>query len=107
MTTYTIINSVEAQSGLSLEDAARELLLEDGAEYDIREAVDGAGFELWHRKPNANKPWTKTVIYSIEDDRDAAETDIFKKVIDSGYWEGDDLSCMTDERYAEMLAESE
>lgn len=106
-TTYTIANfrNDNVQSGLSARNAADELLSHDGAEYEVRAEADGTGFTLWDRKPNAGKPWARTVIYSVEADRAAAETEIFTKVIQSGYWERDDMFCGTDDAYAEMLAE--
>lgn len=106
--TYTIANfcTNEVQSGLSARDVAAELLGHDGAEWEIRDNGE-TGFDLWHRKTNAGKPWTMTVIYSIEEEREAAEKEIFDKVIASGYWDRDDMFAGTDEQYRRMLAEQE
>lgn len=109
-TTFTIADfrADAVHSGLSASEAAHELLSHDGAEYDVRAAEDGAGFELWHRKPNAHRvAWVKTVIWSSATDREAAEADIFAKVIASGHWDRDDLFVGTDEAYAETLAEQD
>ena len=107
MTTYTIIHGTEIETGLSLEEAAQTLLQHDGADYEIRRAADGTGFELWHRKQVANKPWTKTVIYSTSDDEAAAEAEIFEEVIMCGHWDTDNLQSMTDETYRVMRADME
>ncbi|MDZ4382788.1 MAG: hypothetical protein U0942_15765 [Parvibaculum sp.] len=106
--TYTIADfrSDDVSAGLSARDAAIDLLGHDGAEWEIRDNGE-TGFDLWHRKPNAGKPWTMTAIYSIEGDRDAAESEIFEKVIASGYWDRDDMFSGTDEQYQQMLADGE
>jgi hypothetical protein len=63
-------------------DAAHIILTHDGADYEIRE--DGWRgskiFELWTRKQVANKPWTKTVVFSLADTRAEAEAEIFANV---------------------------
>lgn len=107
-TTFTIADfrNEDVLSGLSAREAAAELLGHDGAEWEIRDNGE-TGFDLWHRKPNAGKPWTPTVIYSIEDDREAAENEIFEKVIASGYWDRDDMFSGTDDQYRQMLADRE
>ena len=106
MTTYTVIDRASGDAiatGLSAADAASEVLTSDGQEYDIRPATDGNGFELWTRKQVASKGWTRTVVYSIENDRDAAEADIFAKVIVADWPRHPEV--LTDAQYAEMLAE--
>lgn len=107
-TTYTIADfrSDDVQSGLSARDAAAELLGHDGAEWEIRDERE-AGFALWHRKPNAGRPWTKTMIYSVAENREKAESEIFEKVIMSGHWDRDDMFVGTDEQYRQMLAGQE
>lgn len=104
--TYTIANfrRGDVQTGLSAREAAAALLGHDGAEWEIRDEAD-AGFALWHRQPNAGKPWTKTVIYSIEDDRETAENQIFERVIASGIWERGDMMVAADEDYIAAMAE--
>lgn len=107
-TTYTIADfrSEDVQTGLTARDCAAALLGHDGAEWEIRDEAD-AGFALWHRKPNAGKPWTKTAIYSIEDDRETAENQIFERAIASGFWDRDDMIVATDEDYLAAMAEDE
>lgn len=108
MNTYTIADfrSGDVKTGMSAREAAAELLGDDGGEWEIRDNGE-TGFDLWHRKPNAGKPWTLTVIYSIEEDRETAENEIFEKVIASGYWDRDDMFSGTDEQYRQMLADQE
>lgn len=106
MTTYTIADfrSDVVRTGMTARETASQLLGHDGAEWEIRDEAD-AGFALWHRKPNAGMRWTKTVIYSIEDDREAAENQIFERVIASGFCGRDDLFVGTDEAYQRMMDE--
>ena len=106
MTTYTVIDNASGEAiatGLSAADAAHEVLTSDSQEYDICPAADGNGFELWTSRRVANKGWTRTVVYSIENDRDAAEAEIFAKVIVANWPRHPEV--MTDAQYAEMLAE--
>lgn len=106
-TTYTVIDNVSGEpiaTGLSVAAAAAEVLTSDGQEYEIREATDKfGGFELWYRKQVANKPWTKSVIFSLETDRGAAESEIFNQVIQSEWPRHP--SVMSDAQYAEMRAQ--
>lgn len=106
MTSYTVLDNASGEvlaTGLTATDAAAEVLTSDSQEFDIRTAEDGNGFELWTRQQVANKGWTKTVVYSVEDDRDAAEGEIFAKVIAANWPRHPTV--MTDAQYAEMLAE--
>lgn len=102
MTSYTVLDYdgyVEA-TGLSVTAAADLVLSHDGAEYEIRASDDKfGGYDLWARKPNANRPWTKTVAFSLESVLEKAEAEIFEKVIYAGWTS---QSVMTDESYAEM-----
>lgn len=85
-TLYTVMrqDGENREYKLTLEDAARRILQDDGCEYDIR-PTDGGGFDLWSRQEVANVKWHKTQWYSVEDDLTLAEIDIFKKVVnDSG-----------------------
>ena len=105
-TTYTVINENSGEAiatGLTAAEAAFEVLTDDSREFDIRAAEDGSGFDLWTRQQVANKGWTKTVVYSIEDDRDAAEAEIYAKVIAADWPRHPTV--MTDTQYAEMQAE--
>ena len=105
MTTYTVIdtNGEAIATGLTAADAAAEVLTDDGRQFDIRAAEDGNGFELWTRQQVANKGWTQTVVYSVEDDRAAAEAEIFANVIAADWPRHPTV--MTDQQYAEMQAE--
>jgi hypothetical protein len=106
MTTYTVINENSGEAiatGLTAADAAAEVLTDDSREFDIRAAEDGNGFDLWVRQQVANKGWTKTTIYSLEDDLDAAEADIFGKVINADWPHHPEV--MTDTQFAEMQAQ--
>lgn len=102
MTSYTVIDNGSGEAiatGLNLRDAAAEVLTSDSREYDIREDEDG-GFALWSRQQVANKGWTRTVVYSIETDREKAEAEIFGKVIVADW--PHHPSVMTDEAFADM-----
>lgn len=106
MTTYTFIDGDNAITGLTMIEAARELLSADSAEYEIRIDPRG-GYRLWTRKQVANKPWTQTIIFSLEDSEAAAEEEIARLVIGSGAWETGNIHVLTDDEYAELQAELE
>lgn len=100
---YTVINQGRAtRRGLSLREAAGEMLLYDGGDYNIRPG-DDCGFWLWTER--ANRSWTRSTICSLHDDEDAAKAEIFQKVIDSGYWDSDGFTVIPDEQADAMLAE--
>ena len=89
-TLYTVARSdgEQREYNLTLAEAARAILQHDGGDYEIRRrpigrmSVDGEGFDLWTRQQVANIPWRKTIFYSpLANDYDAAETDIFERVI--------------------------
>lgn len=103
MTTYTILNSDGdvINTGLSLHEAAAEILTSDSREFDIR--ADDDGFTLWSRQQVANRGWHKTKFFSVKSDRDAAESEIFQDVVDSERFPGH-CEAVSDETYAEMLA---
>lgn len=103
MTTYTVIDTVGdvIATGLTAAEAAAEVLTDDSREFDIR-ADDGNGFELWTRQQVANRGWTQTVVYSLEDDRTAAEAEIYAKVIAADWPRHPTV--MTDQQYADMQA---
>jgi hypothetical protein len=106
--TYTVLdtNGDLIATGLPVAAAAAaKVLTDDGREFDIRAAEDGNGFELWTRQQVANKGWTKTVVYSVEDDISAAEAEIYAKVIAANWPRHPTV--LTDQQYAEMLAELE
>lgn len=110
MTSYTISNKsgIVVSTGATAAEVARELLGYDGHEWEIRRA-DGGGFELWisnfSRNSTCFNGLTRSVIFSIKDDKDEAEADIFARVVGSGFWTG--LDYMSDADYAQMLAEGE
>lgn len=85
-------------------DAAHIILTHDGADYEIRE--DGWRgskiFELWTRKQVANKPWTKTVVFSLADTRAEAEAEIFAEVC-AACWPRHP-EAISDAQYDEMFA---
>ena len=104
MTTYTILSGEGEmiETGLSLRDAAAEVLTSDSREFEVREDKDG-GFTLWARQQVANRPWTATKFFSIKTDREAAELEIFEAVVTSERFSGHS-EAITDDQYAEMLA---
>ncbi len=109
-TLYTVLdcNGEHQVSGLTVAEAAREVMQYDGHQFEIRAAEDGNGFELWTSQFSRNstgggRPLVKSVIYSVADDRDAAEAEIYRKVIaHADWWKG--YSVMTDEDYAARKA---
>lgn len=106
MTTYTFVNGDRAITGLTMIEAAHELLSTDSAEYDIRPDSRG-GYRLWTRKQVANKPWTQTIIFSLEDNETSAEKEIARLLIGSGAWETGSIHVLTDDQYANLQAEAE
>ncbi|AGH48786.1 MULTISPECIES: hypothetical protein [Sphingomonadales] len=105
MTTYTILSGegeVQAQ-GLTLTEAAHEILTSDSREYDVRQDDDG-GFTLWTRQQVANRGWEMTTFFSTNSDRKQAEDEIFTAIVLSPRFRGH-CEAITDEAYAEMLAQ--
>lgn len=104
MTTYTILTGEGEmiETGLSLADAAHEVLTSDSRQYEIRGDKDG-GFTLWSRQQVANRPWAATAIWSVKADRATAEQEIFEKVVTAERWAGH-CEAITDEAYAAMVA---
>lgn len=86
MPTYRVISTdgEVIETGLSLSEAAHEVLTSDGREYQIRPDDDGAGFTLWSRQQVAGLPWTATRFSSVSADRAEAEGDIFADVVNGG-----------------------
>jgi len=78
---YTVTNydGDVVASGLTLSDAAAEVLRTDGREWEVRE--DGEGFRLWSRHQVAGRRWEKTVAFSLCEGRAEAEAEIFAEVI--------------------------
>ena len=108
MTAYTVYNpsgGMEAETGMSLADAANKMLTYDGHEWEIREE-DGA-FNLYTSQFSRNSPCgggdlVDTVISSYAADRAVAETEIFERVISEDWWH---LECATDAEYLAMHVE--
>ena len=107
MTTYTILTGEGEviDTGLSLRDAAHEILTSDSRSYEVREDKDG-GFTLWGRQQVANRGWEATRFFSIKTDRAEAEDEIFSAVVTSERFPGH-CEAITDEAYAEMVAQFE
>lgn len=108
MTTYTILSGEGEmiETGLSLRDAAHEVLTSDGREYEFRTGPDddsGIVTVLWSRQQVANRPWAATRFFSIKTDRAEAEEEIFAEVVSGERFAGH-CEAITDEQYAEMLA---
>jgi len=105
---YTVIDRNSGEKiggGLTAADAAHIVLTDDGRQYDIRPSEDGEGFDLWSCQPVANRGWFKTLIWSNGPDRDAAETELFAKVIAANWPRHPEV--LTDEQYAFLERERE
>lgn len=108
MTTYTVYNpnsDTEAESGLCLADAANKMMTYDGHEWEIRE--EGDAFNLYTSQfsrcsPCGGGELARSVVYSYAANRDAAETEIFERVISEDWWT---LECVTDAEFADAEAE--
>lgn len=110
MTTYTIRDGETVARGLTTEEAAAWLLNHDGADYEVRAGEECSGvlagerfWELWTRKQVANKPWGRTVVHAIASNEEDGTARIMEEVLRSGHWEGDNLSCFTDQDYDKMM----
>jgi hypothetical protein len=82
---YAIVNTNHGYTlkDLSLDEVAHEILTQDGCEYEIRPTE--LGHDLYYRQQVANIKWTRSSIYSIEDDLDKATKDIFLKALNN-HW---------------------
>lgn len=110
MTTYTILTGEGEMidTGLSLADAAHEVLASDGRGYEVRELApnrDGSpsGFALWSMDRNRLHAWEETRFSSINTDLDAAKREIFGAIVSAERFRGH-CEAVTDEAYAAMLA---
>lgn len=108
MTTYTVFRSDEseiADRGLTLEQAALELLGADGYEHVIR-PMDGGGFRLWISQHSRNSTIGAHLVssrfFSVETDRDMAEREIYQQVIGHDRWHG--YQAMTDTEFDRKIA---
>lgn len=113
-TKYTVSNrdGCVLDRGLSLKEAAIELLTYNDHKYEIIPSSDNYGGFILRatiRGGGGDVPMADTVIWSLEKDRDVAEADIYRKVLahyspnTGAGW--NDLSVVTDEKHNAMMAE--
>ena len=103
METFTVIDAdgYPVARHLTAAAAAHLILTDDGRGYEIRPMFYGdeedyndcagivsvlgadcdGGYELWTRQQVANRPWSKTVLFSFADTLADAEAEIFAAVI--------------------------
>jgi hypothetical protein len=105
MTRYTVIDhdGYVIDSGLTLEEAANEIMRSDSREWELRKDEGFDGWTAWSRQQVANRPWSKTVFYSACPDENAARVDICKQIVGAERMRGHP-EAMTDNGYAEMNA---
>ena len=105
MLKFTVINTdgEPIARHLTAAEAAHIILTDDGREYEIRPTDDG-GFVLWSRQQVANRPWEETVIFTVADTLEEAETEIFAAVISASWPRHPEA--MTDEQFDEIAAEA-
>ena len=103
-TTYTVVTpqGTLVATGLSMREAAIEVLTSDGRDFNIRE--ENGEFILWSRKQLGGVPWHRTVFGSANPDPEAAEMEIFAAVVDFGPMPGYD-EVMTDEEYNKTITD--
>ena len=103
MTTYTVVTPRGdlVATGLSLRDAAIEVLTSGGRDFNIRE-TEGQ-FVLWSRKQIGGVPWHQTIFGSRKPDPEEAEMEIFADVVDFGPMPGFD-EVMTDDEFLQFGA---
>ena len=87
---------------LTAAEAAHIILTDDGREYQIR-LIDG-DFALLTRHQVANRPWEKTVLFSVAMTLAEAEAEIFAAVIRADWPRHPEA--MTDEQFDEIAAEA-
>jgi hypothetical protein len=85
MQTYTVLDTDGKLIArhLTPAEAAHIILTDDGREYEVREN-DGI-FLLWSRQQVANRPWAKTIVFSLADTIAEAEAEIFASVISANW----------------------
>ena len=93
MSTYTITDydGNELYSGLSAEQSADILLTHDGHAYEIRLGSNPDCWILWHSDASQNSVrgagrLQETKIFSLHKNAQAAQQEIFLKVIDNAAW---------------------
>lgn len=107
MTTYTVIDQqgeLRAGPGLSLKEAAIEVLLSDGRHYELR--PEDGGWRLWRRTGDRAQSWYTSAFWSAAPDQGEAEAEAWEHVVSSGPWPGH-LQAITDEQWAAMLADAD
>ena len=104
MLKFTVINTdgEPIARHLTAAEAAHIILSDDGRDYEIRR--DDRGCVLWTRQQVANRPWGKTVLFSVADTLAEAEAEIFAAVI-SAHWPRHP-EAMTDLQFDEIAAEA-
>ena len=110
MTTYTVYQSQDfsiCRTGLTLDQAANELLTGDGYTYEIRPEDDGQGWRLWISRGSQHsyggtQGLISSVFFSLADAETEAAAEIFQKIL-GHEWHGQEGS--TDEQFTKMLAE--
>ena len=97
MEKFTVIDTDGNQLGrhLTAAAAAHLILTDDGREYQIR-LIDG-DFALLTRHQVANRPWEKTVLFSVAMTFAEAEAEIFAAVIRASWPRHPEA--MTDEQF--------
>lgn len=109
---YTVLNRHgEAQTtGASLAEAAQAVLEYDGNVYAIQPEEDGHGYRLWVSRFSRNSSCydglTHSGIFSLLDDRNLAEAEIFQKVINNADW-WDGQTVMLDSEFEAHLKNAE
>jgi hypothetical protein len=112
MTTYTILgrSGDVLERGLSAREAAIEALHYDSNVFEIRPHEDGEGFVLWcspiSKASSAYCGLSKTFTFSLENDREKAEAEIFAKVIVANVQTFNGCDIVTDAIYDEIVAEA-
>jgi hypothetical protein len=78
---YVVINQAgePIAEGLTVAEAAHEILTHDSAQYEIRPDADGEGWILWGK--SLNGPGIAYIFGSWETDREAAEAEIMAEVV--------------------------
>lgn len=94
MTIFYTVTSNEGEyprSGLTLAQAADEILSSDSREWKIE--FNDETWAIWSRQQVANIGWSKTHISSCAETLAEAEAEIFKEVIDKSWnWKGYDIA---------------
>jgi hypothetical protein len=100
---FIVVDGEAIARNLTAAEVAHIILTDDGHEYEIRPTNDG-GFQLWTRQQVANKPWTKTLVFSFADTLAEAEAEIFWEVT-RAHWPHLPTA-MTDAEFDALAAEA-